>query len=265
MFAARGNDSIDGRPDKGFDRLVEEAMAQAFSGWNFSWLRGRWLEGKPYWDYRRIVNEKAGRVDSLLDMGTGGGEFLASLPKLPADSYATESYPPNIPVARNRLEPLGVRVVAFEDEQALPLPDASFELIINRHESYWIPEVVRLLKPGGTFLTQQVGDADCIELNEFLEAPLIDEPSDWSLSSERESLEGAGLQVIRTEETDFETLFFDIGAVVYYLKIIEWQFPDFSVERYRDRLLAMHHLIEEEGAFQCTSERFLIEARKVSG
>lgn len=265
MSATRGNESLGRRSDKGFDRLVEEALAQDFSGWDFSWLKGRWLDPRPYWDYGRIVQMKAGQVDSLLDMGTGGGEFLASLRQLPAETFATESYPPNIPVARDRLEPLGVTVVAFEDERALPLPDASFELIINRHESYWIPEVARLLKPGGTFLTQQVGDADCIELNEFLGAPLMEEPGDWSLSSERESLERAGLQVIRTEETEFETLFFDIGAVVYYLKIVEWQFPDFSVEKYRDRLLAMHQLIEEEGAFEVTSQRFLIEALMASG
>ena len=115
-----------------FDQLVAEAMAQDFSGWDFSWLRGRWSDEEPYWVYRRIVRELAGRADSLLDMGTGGGEFLASLDPLPAQTFATESYPPNIPVARGRLEPLGVTVVAFEDERALPLPDETFELIINR-------------------------------------------------------------------------------------------------------------------------------------
>jgi hypothetical protein len=36
---------------------------------------------------------------SLLDMGTGGGELLASMAPLP-DVWATEGYPPNVPIAR---------------------------------------------------------------------------------------------------------------------------------------------------------------------
>ena len=84
-------------------------------------------------------------------MGTGGGEFLAMLPSRPAITCATESYPPNILVARKRLEPLGVKMVAFEDDQDLPLPDEAFELVINRHESFWLPEVYRILQPGAFF------------------------------------------------------------------------------------------------------------------
>jgi hypothetical protein len=34
----------------------------------------------------------------LLDMGTGGGELLSSLPNLPNNTFATESYKPSIPL-----------------------------------------------------------------------------------------------------------------------------------------------------------------------
>jgi len=33
-------------------------------------------------------------------MGTGGGEFLASLAPLPMHTSATEAYPPNVEIAR---------------------------------------------------------------------------------------------------------------------------------------------------------------------
>jgi hypothetical protein len=52
--------------------------------------------------------------------------------------------------------------------------------------------------------------------------------------------------------------FFDIGAVVYFLRKVIWTVPDFSVERYRDRLLAM----DEQMPFVSHAHRFLIEARK---
>ena len=59
-----------------------------------------------------------------------------------------------------------------------------------------------------------------------------------------------------------DSIFYDIGAVIYYLKVIEWQIPNFSIETYYDRLEAMHHLIERQGAFYATAHRFLIEAQK---
>ena len=149
-----------------FDQLVQEALAQNFSGWDFSWTRGRWHEEEPSWNYRQLVQTRIWHADSLLDMGTGGGEFLASLSDLPHPSYATESYLPNIPVAREQLEPLGIEVLANESDSNIPLPDRAVQLIINRHESYDVPEVYRILQPGGIFLTQQVGPHDNRVINE---------------------------------------------------------------------------------------------------
>ena len=47
----------------------------------------------------------------------------------------------------------------------------------------------------------------------------------------------AGLQVVDLREEALEVSFFDIGAVVHFLRKVPWTVPDFSVERYRDRLL----------------------------
>jgi hypothetical protein len=84
----------------------------------------------------------------------------------------------------------------------------------------------------------------------------------WTLEGPTSELARAGLRVRRGEEQYLECTFFDIGAVVYYLKVIAWQVPDFTIERYHDRLYAMHQLIERDGAFYATSHRYLIEALK---
>ena len=97
--------------DSKFDRLVQEALNQEFRGWDFSWTHGRWHEENPSWNYRQLVQSRIREAKSLLDMGTGGGEFLASLKNLPKSAFETESYPPNVPVARARLAPLGVTVL----------------------------------------------------------------------------------------------------------------------------------------------------------
>ncbi len=164
-----------------FNDLIQAAETALFSGWDFTWLDGRLTEDAPPWDYRQLVLQYLLNATALLDMGTGGGEFLASLPGLPANTQATEAYPPNIKIAKERLEPLGIRVHPLNDGEKLPLPDESFDLVINRHELFDPFEVYRILKPGGLFITQQVGGRDNIALNHFL-APGVDlEYADWDL------------------------------------------------------------------------------------
>jgi hypothetical protein len=58
------------------------------------------------------------------------------------------------------------------------------------------------------------------------------------------------------------TTFLDIGAVVYFLRLVVWIVPGFSVATHRDRLLALHERIEREGPFTSHASRFLIEATK---
>jgi SAM-dependent methyltransferase len=108
----------------------------------------------------------------MLDMGTGGGELLASLQTFPKITYATEAYAPNVPIARKRLEQLGVKVVQIMSDDNLPFANETVDLIINHHEGYSVKELYRILKHRGVFLTQQVGDRDNLELNELLERKL---------------------------------------------------------------------------------------------
>jgi SAM-dependent methyltransferase len=195
-------------------------------------------------------------------MGTGGGEFLASLPGLPKSTHATEGYPPNLPIAHQRLAPLGISVVPVVEDGSLPLAAEAFDLVINRHESYELSEVWRILKPRGVFLTQQVGPRNCIQLNQYLGGPLEADALNWTFTQEKSTFEAAGFQIIRAEEALLDSIFYDIGAVVFYLKVIAWQIPDFSIEKYEPRLRALHRTLGRQGAFFTTAHRFLIEAQK---
>jgi hypothetical protein len=56
--------------------------------------------------------------------------------------------------------------------------------------------------------------------------------------------------------------FADIGAVVFYLRIIPWQVAGFSVDKYRDKILAIHQDILAHGPLQVHDHRILVEARK---
>ncbi len=245
-----------------FQRLVQDAENAAFSGWDFHWLEGRMIQDEPPWDYPALVRKHINSATSMLDMGTGGGELLSSFAPLPPDTHATEAYPPNQALARERLSPLGVEVHDIDEQHPLPFDDSRFDLVINRHESFNAVELSRVLKPKGLFITQQVGGLDNLELNQVLEDKLSFPFTDWSLGNALTGLYNEGFIIDRAEKAALRSIFKDIGAVVYYLKAIPWQVAGLDPQTHHDRLVALHNIIEREGQFVATAHRFLIIARK---
>lgn len=244
---------------------LQAEYERPFSGWNFSYLSGSMIEdwSALTWDYRAAIEARLPAVRALLDMDTGGGEFLASLKPLPGEICATEKYAPNIPVARNRLEPLGASVYAISDDHQLPLESGHFDLAINRHGSYSPQEVFRVLKPGALLITQQVDGAENkAELNQLLGAPSGQNWPHWRLQYAVKELAAAGFEIITQAEARPITRFYDVGAIVYYLKVIPWQINDFSVEKYFPRLKELHERIELDRFIEVHDHYFFIIARK---
>ncbi|MCD5312780.1 class I SAM-dependent methyltransferase [Kineosporia babensis] len=238
-----------------FARLVGEAEAAHRDGWDFGWLDGRAEGGDPSWSYPQIARALIPGAGSLLDIDTGGGELLSALAPLPPVVYATESWAPNLPLARERL---GVEVFATQ-ARTVPLPDASIDLVLNRHGRLEALEVARLLSPGGNLVTQQVGSEDCTELNRLLGAPPAHPPGSWTLELAVAQLETAGLQVSDAREEFPEIVFHDIGAVVFQLQKVAWQIPDFSPATYAPALRELHRRGEP---IVVRSHRFLIVATR---
>ena len=179
-----------------FDLLIAEAN-HPFSGWDFSYITatGRMAEAPLAWSYASKLLPVLRKAQSLLDMGTGGGEYLSRLQPLPPLTCATEGYTPNIPVARKRLEPLGVQVYEVGDDGQLPFEDNQFDLVINRHEYYDPKEVLCVLKPGRRFFTQQVGGENEQTLNILLGAA-ANQYTYWTLDYAVRELQEAGWHII---------------------------------------------------------------------
>ena len=245
-----------------FERLVSEALEQEFSGWDFHYISERWKESPLSWDYPQIVKDHIKPKMYLLDMDTGGGEVLSSFQPLPLYTYATEGYPPNVPVAKSRLEPLGVKMVETWGDDLMPFKNGLFNLVTNRHGSFIAAELNRVLKQDGVFITQQVGGQNNFELNELIQEKPEFKFSYWTLNMATKQLTDAGFQIVDKKEEFPETIVVDIGALVFHLKIISWQIEDFSVEKYYDKLVQIHNTIQENGVLRIKSHRFLITAKK---
>lgn len=249
---------------RSFDELVAEAERVPVEGWDFSWLDGRATEQRPSWGYQRTMGRYMARASSALDIQTGGGEVLAGAAERPRLTVATESWPPNVTRATGLLHPLGVAVVADGDDPPLPFADGAFDLVVSRHPvTVWWQEIARVLAPGGTYLSQQVGPWSVFELVEFFRGPQPQETRNARHPDHaRDGARAAGLEVVDLRMEELRTEFFDVGAVVYFLRKVIWMVPGFTVEAYRDRLRDMHEHIGREGSFRATTTRLLIEARK---
>lgn len=239
-------------------------------GWDFAGLDARMSQDRPDWDFASLTRDCLSRSTSVLDMGTGGGEFLSGFAHLlPADTVATEGWAPNVAVANRTLSPIGVRVVDFAvddekpDDSPLPFPDARFDLVLNRHEAYGAGEVTRVLRGGGELLTQQVGNGELDALYQAMDW-WPDAPECTADSFVRRA-QDAGLQVLDSGTMRGHYRFDDVAALVAYLRQVPWEIPDdFDVDRYADALMTVHEQFGA-GPIPMSQVRFWLHARKPLG
>jgi hypothetical protein len=236
---------------------------QPFIGWDFSYLDHRMLEGQPPWSYSARAAELMKQSSSVVDLDTGGGErFLALREHWPSKVVATEHYPPNFKLARQRLSPFGaeVRDIELSDFGLMPFNDAEFDLVLNRHAAFNPYEVARVLTTGGTFLTQQVHGLWAVDL-----LAAFDAKPQWPDATPEKylpRLKEAGLEIVNHQDWSGELTFTDIGAIVYYLKAVPWLVPGFSVESHLNYLLDLQSRLENNESLTFTARKYLIEARK---
>ncbi|MCI6374121.1 MAG: methyltransferase domain-containing protein [Clostridiales bacterium] len=242
-----------------------EEDAAHIHGWDFSHIHGRYEEENNLpWDYEAVVRSHLSPQKRILDFDTGGGEFLLSLHHPHAMTAATEGYPPNVTLCERTLRPLGIDFRPCDDASRVPFADASFDLILNRHGDFCAAELHRLLRPGGLFITEQVGSENDRDLVERV-LPGTPKPfPQQTLAVQRAAFEAAGFSVLRGEEVFRPIVFTDVGAFVWFARIIEWEFPGFSVDSCFDRLLAMQRQLEQEGRIEGTIHRFLLVAQRKS-
>ncbi|MFT8930469.1 MAG: class I SAM-dependent methyltransferase [Sporolactobacillus sp.] len=232
-----------------------------FQGWDFSHLEGRWQEEELPWNYRDCIQANLKDSDQLLDMGTGGGEFLLTLHHPYKNTSVTESWAPNIKLIQERLAPLGIRIFSVKKQTDIPCPDNCFDKIINQHTGYDSQAIKRTLRPNGLFITKQVGCYNNVDLSRFLIPTFKTQFPIMTLNQNVKQFKSAGFSVEKALECFPKLRFFDVGAIVYYAKIIEWEFPGFSVERCFDALYSLHQQIKKKGFIETHEHRFLIVAR----
>ena len=240
-------------------KAEEEA---AFKGWDFSGA-DKYIKREPLlWDYKEIVLKHIKPDMRLLDMGTGGGEFLLTLNHPYENTFVTEGYEPNYQLCLAELAPLGITVKFHEEGTVLPYDNSFFDIVINRHESYLTEEIDRVLKPDGLLITQQVGGDNNSILSKKLIKGFVSEFTDFDLAHEEIRFKQAGFEIFYKNEICSKALYSDVKAVVYMAKILVWEFSGFSVDKCFNELLSLQKELEEYGFVESDERRFIICAKK---
>lgn len=253
-----------------FATLLAEGMALDVEAyWGAGFLAGRYLPGEVSWCWPDVVRPRLAGASRLLDMGTGEGSALLSLAPLPPFTVAYEAWWATVPAAVAKLRPAGVHLVVClgSDENTaeirtaptLPLADASFDVVTNRHEAFDPGDVRRLLRPGSAFVTQQVGSDEADSVRALLGLP--PQGPVWDLEVACAQLASAGIEVERRHEERATARFSDIAALVGYVRSTPWSFPEFDPVAMRARLEALHGRCLREGSIDAVTHRFWLAAR----
>lgn len=148
-----------------------DADEKARRGSSFGAVAAQYAEFRPgypaeavRWCVAPVSGDVAGL--RLLDLGAGTGKLTGLLAELGADVTAVEPDPAMLAELRRRLAP--VRALPGSAEQ-IPLPDQCVDAVLCGQALHWfdlpraLPEIARVLVPGGTLSGLWNSDDDRVE------------------------------------------------------------------------------------------------------
>jgi SAM-dependent methyltransferase len=173
------------------------------NGWDFSHLQVT-SEGVA-WDFYEEVTKRCNGSELLLDMGTGGGENLINIASSFLFGIGIDISAGMMETAQSNLKKAKISNVRLSQmsSEHLQFPPEFFDIISCCHAPFFAKEAARVLKKGGHFLTQQVSEADKLNLkNAFRRGQSFGE-ADGTLKDRYVSeLKEAGFRIVESSEYD---------------------------------------------------------------
>jgi ubiquinone/menaquinone biosynthesis C-methylase UbiE len=235
----------------------------AENGWDFSQVKNN-VHGRT-WDFQEEVISRCRPADIMLDIGTGGGEvalaYASSVTLLVGIDYAHGM----IGTARCNAAAAGRENVRFlpMDAAKLEFPACFFNLVSCRQAPFDAREVYRVLTDGGTFLTQQVSEADKINIKEkFGRGQNYGVADGTERDALIQSLRDAGFKTVEVFEYDAVDIYQTPEDLLFLLKhtpiLIDFGRDPEDFETFKK-------LIEEnrcEEGIKTNEKRYMLIARK---
>ena len=145
--------------------------------------------------------------------------------------------PEMVRVARENTPTSLAETVSFVEgrAEALPVPDSAFDVVLNRHAVVNVPEVLRVLRPGRYFITQQVGAQNTFNIATlFGTGPGMGGPHvapDQEIPALAEEFQERGCAVISYATYNVAYYFRDAASLLFWMQAVGVP-PDFDIERH---------------------------------
>ncbi|MBS3679839.1 class I SAM-dependent methyltransferase [Ornithinibacillus massiliensis] len=233
------------------------------NGWDFSNIKS--LTDGVNWNFYEEVIKRCNKTDVLLDIGSGGAENLIKIAPSLFFLIGIDLSKGMLETALTNLKRSKVTNVKFfqMSSDQLQFPACFFDVVSCRHAPFSSTEVVRVLKQGGWFLTQQVSEDDKLNLKKaFGRGQAFDERDGVLKERYIRELSEAGFSEIKSFEYDAIEYIKSTDELIFLLKhtpII----PNFGQDSRDIEILSdfIKNNRNEKGIIT-NSKRFLLIARK---
>lgn len=212
----------------------------------------------PKYDEVALTKSYVHPEDHLAFMTVDKGQFVKNYKDYPAATFDIEPYSDTREVEAN-LEGLPVKSTKLTESNQLPFKDERIDVLMDQYSNYDKNEVLRVLKPNGTFIVNQNGSEN---LKEFLSMYMpFGMKGVWDMNSCAQTLADAGFEVVDTMEDRGFIRFHNLHQIQTYFRQVAPEVAE-NVAQYRSFYMSALESIKQNTYFQLTTYRFLVVARK---
>lgn len=233
------------------------------AGWDFSRMKTR--RAPTPWEYAHVVRQFVSGTDRVLDIGTGGGERFLTFAPYFEKGIGIDHSTKMIEQAMRNKEIQNVANVDFKlmDANHLEFADAEMGMVLNRHCSVNVNEIVRVLRPRGHSVIQQVGDRNALNFLKAFGWTLESFGDEWGQRMEELVLasEQSGCRVVAEAEYDVRYWFCDVESLVFWLKSVPLPEP-FDVDKHWEGVNRILNDYETDQGIETTEHRELLIVEK---
>ena len=230
------------------------AAVQPRNGWDFS--RMHTVRQPVPWDYADEVKRYLNPSDTVLDIGTGGGERFTQLADSFKQGLGTDIDPVMVETAQQKCQAKNVTFAVSSDK----LEDITdmFDVMLNRHSPFTMNAVKSHLKADGYFITQQVGERNMANVKAALGQAIAD------LVVSKDNITSAGLKLLAFMEYDVEYVVKDIESLIFWLNALDMLHAGMDGAKGLKDAAVLNHILEgnvDDRGFTTNEHRYLVIAQ----
>jgi SAM-dependent methyltransferase len=207
------------------DELKQIAHANGeLEGWDFS--RVHIERAAVLWEYVDVVRSYLKSTDHVLDIGTGGGEIFLSLAPSFSEGIGVDHNPAMVETAQRNKSAMSIDNISLKmmEGNDLRFDVDEFDIVLQRHSRVYVSEIVRVLRPGGYFITQTVGKRSSLYfLDAFGWTPASFGPDWWqSVAELADQFREHDCHIIVQAEYNVPYWFKDVESFMLWFMAVPW-------------------------------------------